>query len=282
MVLYKSEKYAIERDTYMIKKTGVLVVSIIGIILALRLNVNSGISAQGNTMDDKNQNIESNNSEYGRKRLVELENLNVDEVEDKIKDAKVTAEAKELLKENGQVDLKKYYKNTVFFGDSLTEFISAAQILTEKSVVATKGRNVITAKQDIEKIKALNPERIIILFGMNDVEVFSNTEDFKNKYVELINEIKAVLPKTDIYIESPLPVQAKAANASPRLTNDNVAKFRQACKEVAETEGAKYVDISVLVKDEKYFEPDGIHFVYDFYPGLLNFLRNTIEMNKVK
>lgn len=270
----------------MTKKTGILIVSIIGIITVISLYVNGGSYAQGNTINTMNYDVQLENEKStentGRVHLLELENSNVIDIEDKIKKSNIKSTTEELLKNNGQVDFKKYYKNTVFFGDSLTEFISAAEILSENSVVATKGRNVITAKQDIEKLKSLNPERIIMLFGMNDVEVFSSSEDFKSNYKELVSEIKSALPKTEIYIESPLPVQSKAAKASSKLTNDNVAKFREVAKEVAKIEEVNYVDTTVLVTDEKYFEPDGIHFVYDFYPGLLKYLRNTMETNKIK
>jgi hypothetical protein len=271
----------------MTKKTGILMVSVIGIILAIGLYVNGESYVQGYTtkymnLDNHVENNEEIANNNGRERLVELENINVADVEEKIKKANKEEEAKKLLANNGQVDFKKYYKNTVFFGDSLTEFISAAEILSQNSVVATKGRNVITAKQDVEKIKSINPEKIIMLFGMNDVEVFSNSADFKTNYMDLVNQIKSALPKADIYIESPLPVQSKGVSSSKRLNNGNIAQFREVAKEVAKEENVKYVDTSVLVVNDKYFEPDGIHFVYDFYPGLLKYIRNTIEMNNIK
>lgn len=270
----------------MVKKIGILMLSIIGIILGIGLYVNEEISVQGNVINnvDSNTKLESENLEVnkGRERLVELENLNVMEIENKIKKSAIEASTEEMLKNNGQVDFKKYYKDTVFFGDSITEFISAAEILSDNSVVATKGRNVITAKEDVKKLKAINPERIIMLFGMNDAGIFAKPSDFKNKYIELISEIKTELPKTQIYVQSPLPVQSKAANSSNRLTKDYIAQLREAAKEAAQEEGVNYVDITSLVADEKYFEQDGIHFVYDFYPRLLKYLINTIEINESK
>lgn len=261
----------------MMKKIVICIISIAGIILGMGLYVREEIYAQENIMKKEDLIVNS-----GREHLVQLENLKVEDIEDKIKESTIEATTEELLKNDTQVDFKKYYKNTVFFGDSLTEFISAAEILSKNSVVATKGRNVITAKQDIEKLKAINPERIIMLFGMNDVEVFSNKFDFKDKYMELVDEMKLALPKTDIYIESPFPVSSDGRVSSKRLTNDIISEFREVAKEVAKETGINYVDTTSLVTDDKYFEPDGIHFIYDFYPGLLKYLRNTIEINKVK
>lgn len=261
----------------MMKKIVICMISIVGIILGMGLYVREEIYAKETIMNKEDLIVNS-----GRERLVQLENLKVEDIEDKIKKSTIETTTAEILKNDTQVDFKKYYKNTVFFGDSLTEFISAAEILSNNSVVATKGRNVITAKQDIQKLKAINPERIIMLFGMNDVEVFSNKSDFKDNYMDLVDEIKSVLPKTDIYIESPLPVCSNGRASSKRLTNDIISQFREAAKEVAKEKGINYVDTTCLVTDDKYFEPDGIHFVYDFYPGLLKYLRNTIEINKAK
>ncbi|WP_297416844.1 SGNH/GDSL hydrolase family protein [Clostridium sp.] len=270
----------------MVRKVGIIMISVVGIIVAGGLYFNGIINVRGNTIDSGGSDIKSEGKELsvnkGREHLEELENLNVSDIEDKIKKSNLEASTKEILEKNGQIDYKKYYKNTVFFGDSLTEFLSAADILSQNSVVATKGRNVITAMQDVEKIKNLDPERIIMLFGMNDVEIFSNPSDFKSSYGKLIDAVKTALPKADIYIESPMPVQDKAAKADSKLTNDNVSRFREAAKELAKDEGVKYVDTTSLVTSDKYYEPDGIHYVYDFYPGLLKYLRTTIEINKIK
>ena len=117
----------------------------------------------------------------------------------------------------------------------------------------------------------------MILFGMNDVVNFSSAADFKIKYIELVENIKKVTPDTKIYLQSPTPVQAKAENSENGLNNERLDKFRQAVIETADETGATYVDISILLSSEEYFEQDGIHFKYNFYNTLFKYLKNTIE-----
>lgn len=278
----------------MIKKTVILMSAIIGLGLATNLVFNNGVIALGNgnsnseiiNIDENKENPDKENIEI----LAKLENLDVNEIEDKINKKIEDSEKIEksekientnLLEENGQADLKKYYKNTLFLGDSITEFLSVEDLISEKNVLAKKGNTVISAKEDIEKIRIANPDNIIILLGMNDILYFDNAEAFKKNYKELVSEIKKVTPKANIYIESPLPVvEDIASKVGARLTNENVMKFRKMAMEVAKEENVNYIDISTLITDEKYYEGDGIHLKYDFYPKLLNYLKDVISKNK--
>ena len=87
--------------------------------------------------------------------------------------------------------------------------------------------------QNTDKLQGINPKNLVLLYGMNDVIAFdSNSSEessnaFKEKYIELINSIKAVLPKTNIYLISPLPVMDNAVNTNPILTNENLYRFIQ-------------------------------------------------------
>lgn len=142
----------------MIKNKIIVFITIICISSVLGLIINNKISANGNS----NVNIQINSQaivKSGREHLESLEKLDVNNIENKIKEVNENKFKEETLVENDQIDLKKYYKNTVFMGDSLTEFIGSEGILNDKSVVANKGRDVILAKNDIEKLKILNPKR---------------------------------------------------------------------------------------------------------------------------
>lgn len=270
----------------MVKKTVILMSAIIGLGLVTNIVFSNGVIALGNSnaeiinKDENEENPYKENIEI----LAKLEELDANEIEDsinkKIKDSE-KIENTNSSKENGQVDFKKYYKNTIFLGDSITEFLSAEDIINENNVLAKKGNNVISAKEDIEKIKIANPDNIIILLGMNDILYFDNSKDFKQNYKELISEIKKVTPKANIYIESPLPVIDNIAyKAGARLNNKNVMEFRKMAAEVAKEENVNYIDISTLITDQKYYESDGIHLKYDFYPKLLNYVKDVISKSQ--
>ena len=58
---------------------------------------------------------------------------------------------------------------------ALTEAIYAYGFLDSTSVVAEKGKNVMTAlEDDVPKVVNLVPNRVIMLYGMNDLECFED------------------------------------------------------------------------------------------------------------
>ena len=217
--------------------------------------------------------------------LVQLENKSLDDLQDKIDTYQnnILNENND-SSENENINYAKYYENTIFMGDSITEALSEFGILDSYNVIANKGDTVIKASQNIDKLQGINPKNLVLLYGMNDVIAFdSNSSEessnaFKEKYIELINSIKAVLPKTNIYLISPLPVMNNAVNTNYRLTNENLNEFRLKVTEVASATGSTYIDLASIITDkDSLHEQDGIHYKYDFYQIWLNYLTNYIK-----
>ncbi len=232
--------------------------------------------------------------------LVQLESKSLDDVQDKIDNYQ-----NEILKKNnkgpgnnnnlnnpenndttnnGDINYAKYYENTVFMGDSITESLSEFEILDSYNVISNKGDTVVKAMQNIDKLQGINPKNLVLLYGMNDVIEFDinlsgqDSNDFKERYIELINSIKAVLPKTNIYLISPLPVMANAVETNYRLTNENLNEFRSKVNEVANVTGSTYIDLASIMTEKDYLhEQDGIHYKYDFYPLWLDYLADYIK-----
>lgn len=224
----------------------------------------------------KNKN--SPNKDY----LVQLESKSLDDVQAKIENYQNKILNDTTDKDN--INYSKYYENTVFMGDSLTESLSEFEILDSYNVISNKGDTVVKAMQNIDTLKGINPKNLVLLYGMNDVIEFDinlsgqDSNTFKEKYIELVNSIKTVLPKTNIYLISPLPVMANAVDTNYRLTNDNLSEFRLKVSEVANATGSTYVDLTSIITGKDYLhEQDGIHYKYDFYPLLLDYLTNYIK-----
>ena len=224
----------------------------------------------------KNKN--SPNKDY----LVQLESKSLDDVQ-----AKIENYQNKILNDTtdkGNINYSKYYENTVFMGDSLTESLSEFEILDSYNVISNKGDTVVKAMKNIDTLQGINPKNLVLLYGMNDVIEFDinlseqDSNTFKEKYIELVNSIKTVLPKTNIYLISPLPVMANAVDTNYRLTNDNLSEFRLKVSEVANATGSTYVDLTSIITGKDYLhEQDGIHYKYDFYPLLLDYLTNYIK-----
>lgn len=224
----------------------------------------------------KNKN--SPNKDY----LVQLESKSLDDVQAKIENYQNKILNDTTDKDN--INYSKYYENTVFMGDSLTESLSEFEILDSYNVISNKGDTVVKAMKNIDTLQGINPKNLVLLYGMNDVIEFDinlsgqDSNTFKEKYIELVNSIKTVLPKTNIYLISPLPVMANAVYTNYRLTNENLSEFRLKVSEVANATGSTYVDLTSIITGKDYLhEQDGIHYKYDFYPLLLDYLTNYIK-----
>ncbi|WP_297713447.1 GDSL-type esterase/lipase family protein [Clostridium sp.] len=217
--------------------------------------------------------------------LVQLENQPLDDLQNKI-----DTYHNDILNTNNNIlsnedmNYSKYYENTIFMGDSITEALSEFGILDSYNVIANKGDTVIKASQNIDKLQGINPKNLVLLYGMNDVIAFDSNSSqessnaFKENYIELINSIKAVLPKTNIYLISPLPVMNNAVNTNYRLTNENLNEFRLKVAEVSTATGSTYIDLASVITEKDYLhEQDGIHYKYDFYTLWLDLLKNYIQ-----
>ncbi len=224
-----------------------------------------------------------NENNSGREYLIQLEQMDLAVIEEKIEQHHKISEAE--AEEVTDDDFNKIYEDTVFMGDSITESLSYNQILDEYRVIAEMGDTVIKAMNHIPKLQEIQPKNIVLLYGMNDVILFEETaswnsiDKFKEDYKTLINEIKAKLPNTNIYVQSPLPVNAKATATNARLTNENLTRFREAVEVVCEETSVNYVDISMLADESSNLhESDGIHLKQEFYMKWLTYLRGF--MNK--
>ena len=186
--------------------------------------------------------------------LVQLENKSLDDLQDKIDTYQNNIlNSNTDSSENEDINYAKYYENTIFMGDSITEALSEFGILDSYNVIANKGDTVIKASQNIDKLQGINPKNLVLLYGMNDVIAFdSNSSEessnaFKEKYIELIN-------------------------------SENLNEFRLKVTEVATATGSTYIDLASIITDkDSLHEQDGIHYKYDFYRIWLDLLKNYIQ-----
>ncbi|MGG7177269.1 GDSL-type esterase/lipase family protein [Clostridium paraputrificum] len=225
----------------------------------------------------------------GREYLLKLEERDLNTIESEIDEFKDsyyidTNKKNEESEGIGGKNYSKYYKDTIFMGDSIMEALSEFDVINDYNVLSTKGDTVVKATSKVDKLKNLNPKNIVLLYGMNDVIEFDgeipgkNEDMFKEKYTELLNKIKEALPSANIYIMSPLPVLDNAVKTNKRLTNNNLDKFKVKVEETAVETGSIYVDISGLVKGKEIlYEGDGIHLKYDFYTIWLDYLKKYIS-----
>lgn len=163
------------------------------------------------------------------------------------------------------------FENSLILGDSRAASIYEYNILDQSYFIAYKGRNILTAKSNGEIEKAINlaPKNIFLTYGLNDVENFDNTEEFIQKYSEIINEIKRRTPHTKIYVNSILEVSIKGLQSIPRYAL--IPKYNESLKKMCSDLDVNYIDMSPLF-NENDFDADGVHFKPELNKRWLNLL----------
>lgn len=218
-----------------------------------------------NSYDDEVRDYSDEDEEYENKNEYEDSDKDNDNKDEKEKDNKSN---------------RLYFDDSVFMGDSLTEPLDYYNVLNKSSVLAKKGQDVVKAKEAASKLADIKPKRVFLLYGVNDLDLFKDSKEFKDKYTDLVEKIKEEVPDAKIYIQSLTPIQDKAQEKNENYSQDRIDDFGEKVKEVANEQNVKYINIKdVLENRDDLYEPDGIHFKKSFYNVWLDYLKDKLENN---
>ncbi|TKI55474.1 lysophospholipase [Brevibacillus antibioticus] len=180
-----------------------------------------------------------------------------------------------------QTSYAAQYQKSVFLGDSITEGLSYHDVLKQENVLAGAGKTAEFALQDVDELVKRKPEHIFIQLGSDDILwPTDNPKEYSlSYYSQLIDGIKVRLPEASITILSVTPVTAEAEKAEPRYRN--IRDYNKGLKELASKVQVGYVDVSSIVADHPdMYDADGIHFQAEFYPILLDYVKNELGRQK--
>lgn len=170
------------------------------------------------------------------------------------------------------------YQTSLFLGDSITEGLSYHDVLQEENVLAGAGKTAQFALEDVDELVKRKPEHIFIQLGSDDILwPTDNPKDYSlSHYAQLIGRIKENLPEASITLLSVTPVTGEAEKAEPRYRN--IGEYNEGLRELAAREQVRYVDLSPIIADRSdLYDADGIHFQAEFYPILLDFLKDELD-----
>lgn len=156
----------------------------------------------------------------------------------------------------------------VFLGNSLTQYFELAEILQNPNIKnrGIHGDMITGVLKRLSPIIAIQPKKIFIEIGINDLEQKVSEELLLSHYQKLIDTLKVSCPQTEIHVQSLLPV----ANSSQRLPgycspemNKKVGLFNTRLQQLAEAKQCRYIDIhSQLVLNDELnptYSVDGVH-----------------------
>lgn len=172
----------------------------------------------------------------------------------------------------------------VFFGDSLTFFGEFSSVLPNKTIfnLGLRGDTLQGMIDRVEQVKLLQPKVVYLMGGINDVTTLSSSE-FKNMYSLLTQTILCELPRTELCLQSILPVNSSDFLIS--CDNNQVANCNHIIREIAGCHNLRYLDLF-----EHYIEhgqlpisetSDGLHLRPNAYMKWYTIIKSDYEENEV-
>ncbi|WP_160673253.1 GDSL-type esterase/lipase family protein [Clostridium sp. C8-1-8] len=264
-----------------LKKTYVIVIFILTISTAITALYSTNVAVGKNHGKEVNTAVKKNevvvSSDIGKKDN-ENSKMQGDKKEQQINQQNYNTKTTE-----NSMAMEKYdsfFKRDIFIGDSITQGISEFDFLPEENVCAKLGINLTQVDAQIEKAKKLNPNRIYLLLGSNDLEYGGTTPDiFKQRYQKVLEKIKKTIPNAKIYVQSILPVLPKASKNNSLVNNTRIGQFNAEIAALAKEENLNYLNIASLIDDytKNLYEPDGEHFKSKFYTLWLNYIEKNVK-----
>ena len=137
-----------------------------------------------------------------------------------------------------------------------------------------------------QAVKIIQPERIIITFGTNNL--YGNSTDasgFIQRYEQQLKNIVAAYPSVDMIVNS-IPPVAKVRDY-PHVTMTQIDAYNRAIAEMCKKNDWKYLNSAETLKDEKtgyakagYLSNDGLHFSSTGLQALFEYIRTHSWVTK--
>jgi lysophospholipase L1-like esterase len=159
--------------------------------------------------------------------------------------------------------LPKKMGQIVMLGNSITAECQWAELLDNPKVlnrgISGDGTDHILAR--LQEIIELEPEKIFLLIGINDM-LFHPKEFTVLNYEKILTGLRSALPKTQIFVQSVLPVHNYTRRIA--IKNADIVTLNSEIKMLAQKFNLPYVELHSKFTDTKGnlnpdFSGDGIH-----------------------
>ncbi|MGN0507218.1 MAG: GDSL-type esterase/lipase family protein [Lachnospiraceae bacterium] len=208
-------------------------------------------------------------------------------IEPTIKPTEAPSDVPELTKDD--FNAADFFKDTVFAGDSVLSLFYWRVPYYDKETfggsdflvaVSYSAREALKENSDLhpiykgeqqpiwESMKLMNPKRVMLFFGLNDIGV-NGVDGFIENYKKLIANIQAAVPETKIYIISITPMRADCEG--PGLTNAKITEANGKIQEYCLENGMGYIDVATMLMDEtgalntEYSDGTNVHLTKEAY-----------------
>lgn len=186
-------------------------------------------------------------------------------------------------KRKGLFDLLSINKNDIIFlGDSITTDAEWDELLQNQNI---KNRGIPGDKSNgvlnrLESIISGKPEKVFIMVGINDIYSSLELSDIENNFENILKTITRGSPKTEIYIQSVLPVNNELTTID--VSNKDICELNIKIGRLAKQYNATYIDLYNVLSDsngdlKKEYTVDGIHLTGKAYIVLKEILKEYVN-----
>ncbi|WP_407425258.1 GDSL-type esterase/lipase family protein [Arcticibacter sp.] len=155
----------------------------------------------------------------------------------------------------------------VFLGNSLTEGGKWQEMIKNKNVVnrGISGDVTYGIIARLDEVVSSKPAKIFLLCGINDMKRGISNEVILGNFSQIIQMIRAASPKTQLYIQSLLPVNEKMLPvAYAEINNSKINDLNRNLEALCKEKDAAYVNLHPVLADEngslrKELCIDGLH-----------------------
>ena len=155
----------------------------------------------------------------------------------------------------------------IFLGNSITDGCNWTELFQDLRV---KNRGISGDVTEgilnrLDEVTESNPSKVFIMIGINDLARGMSKKEILDNYEIIVDKILETSPKTQIYIESILPVNEKYGKFNNHYSKaDSIVSLNNDLEKLAKEKGQTYVDLFYpfsngegKLKDE--FTEDGLH-----------------------
>ena len=170
--------------------------------------------------------------------------------------------------------------DVVFFGNSITRGSSFEEYFPNVSIcnLGYPGDNTDGMLLRVNQIKAVNPEKIFIMAGINGLHI-QTEQVFTEKYATMVDSVKQAVPNAKIYLQSILPVNP-SMESGKIFNKEKISKCNEIIRRIAEQKDCVYIDLYRLYAVDGIMPTeltrDGIHLFPKAYDRWANEIQKYI------
>ena len=187
-------------------------------------------------------------------------------------------------KEIGNNDPKVWskFRNYAVLGDSRAVGFSYYHFLEDRRVLASGGNSIRNIPDRFEALEALQPDYVIFCYGLNDAGLgfWKDGETYAKEYMDVIEQLREILPNAKFIVSSTLPVTDEALSYSPSWKR--IELYNAALAVYCPQHNVTFVNNDGIAAQyiDTLWQQDGIHLQPEFYNYWANKLYEGVRAAK--